>query len=81
LSSPWQKYKESIAYKETELIQTSPNIDDFLEKIDVEVSENRLKICRKCPELVTYTSQCSQCGCFMPSKVEFKSSSCPLGKW
>jgi Family of unknown function (DUF6171) len=81
MSSPWQKYKENILSNPIEVASSNPITVDILEKTDKETSTNRLNICHECPELVKYNSQCSQCGCFMPTRVEFKVSSCPLGKW
>ena len=44
------------------------------------VSE-RMSICNGCPDFVTNSSQCKQCGCFMSAKTRLKKSSCPIGKW
>ena len=30
---------------------------------------------------MSLTKQCGKCFCFLPAKVMFKSSSCPLDKW
>lgn len=45
-----------------------------------EIIESRISICKSCPEL-TRLKTCSKCGCFMPAKVRFSGSSCPIGKW
>ena len=45
------------------------------------VSEERLAICRECPELETTLYQCKVCMCFMKGKTLFMDSKCPLGKW
>lgn len=44
-------------------------------------SEERLAICKECPELVGPLNNCRQCGCFMNIKVRIYSATCPLGKW
>lgn len=45
------------------------------------IVNERMSICNGCPEFVTNTSQCKQCGCFMSAKTRLKKSSCPIGKW
>ena len=81
MPSAWQLYKEKIASTRNadELTKVVDNLS--LEKIDQDISNARLDICRECPLFVSYTSQCSQCGCFMPTRVEFKDSTCPVNKW
>jgi len=46
-----------------------------------EMAATRLRICEICPELTPKLNRCKKCGCVMPIKVFFKSSSCPLKKW
>lgn len=74
--SAWQKYKESLG-------ETRPW--DFLnpntEYSNTEEAERRYDICKSCPELITLTSQCKKCGCFMAAKTKLAHASCPLGKW
>lgn len=55
----------------------NPNID----RSTKETVDKRLSICYKCPELIKFTAQCKQCGCFMKLKTKLKKASCPLGKW
>jgi hypothetical protein len=43
--------------------------------------EKRLSICSSCPEFISLSKMCKQCGCFMPSKVKLAGAECPLGKW
>jgi len=40
----------------------------------------RIELCKACDRL-NKLNFCSECGCFMPAKVRFKSASCPIGKW
>lgn len=47
---------------------------------DKEILSERIFICKSCPELNSLNF-CKKCGCFMPAKVRFKTSSCPLNKW
>jgi hypothetical protein len=44
-------------------------------------SQNRLLICKTCPELITPINVCKQCGCLMNIKTRIFSSHCPLDKW
>lgn len=46
-----------------------------------EESSNRFNICKSCPELIKFTSQCKKCGCFMKLKTKMEHASCPIGKW
>jgi hypothetical protein len=52
-----------------------------LEKVGSEVSEQRLAICKECPEFIKLTSQCKECGCIMNLKTKLPNASCPLKKW
>ena len=73
--SPWERYKQNLG-------ETRPW--DLLDKnnyIEGEIAQERISICRECPELIKPTVQCKKCGCFMVAKVKLNSSSCPLGKW
>lgn len=46
-----------------------------------EVSRARMDICNTCPQLIKFTKQCKQCGCFMAVKTMLEEAVCPLGKW
>lgn len=46
-----------------------------------EAREERLKICRECPELRKSIMQCKKCGCFVAVKASVASMHCPLEKW
>jgi hypothetical protein len=45
------------------------------------VANERLEICRQCPEFIALTSQCKKCGCFMAFKTKLSEATCPLNKW
>lgn len=47
------------------------------------VAQNRLAICRNCPQgrYSAVLGQCKECGCFMKIKTKIKSSECPLKNW
>lgn len=42
--------------------------------------EARALICKDCENL-TIAHTCKICHCFMPAKVRFDGTSCPIGKW
>lgn len=73
--SAWEKYKQSLG-------ETRPwdmiDKENYTEK---SVAEERLSICKGCPELIKLTTQCKKCGCFMTAKTKLKKATCPLGKW
>lgn len=46
-----------------------------------DISKSRFDICKSCPELISLTSQCKQCGCIMKIKTKLQEATCPLGKW
>lgn len=46
-----------------------------------EVAEERLAICKQCPQLRPVTNQCRICNCFMHLKVKIEKAACPLGNW
>lgn len=74
--SPWQEYKKKLG-------TTRPwdVVNPKIEKVTEEQAEARLAICGACPELISLTTQCKQCGCFMKAKVKLKDATCPLSKW
>ena len=46
-----------------------------------EEAKKRYDICDWCPEFISLSKQCKQCGCFMNLKVKLQEAVCPLGKW
>jgi hypothetical protein len=74
--SAWEKYKEALG-------DTRPW--DLLKKdtevVDEEKRNIRLEICNACPQLISLTSQCKLCGCFMKAKTKIETATCPIGKW
>jgi hypothetical protein len=74
--SPWQEYKKKLG-------TTRPwdMLNPNAERASEEVAEARMEICNKCPELISLTKQCKQCGCLMPSKTKLLQATCPIGKW
>lgn len=48
---------------------------------DDHTKSTRLTTCRSCPKRNASLEVCTECGCWIPGKVKFLKSSCPLGKW
>ena len=74
--SAWQEYKKKLGdARPWDLVNPNvPKADDIL-------SNTRYSICEECPELISLTKQCKQCGCVMPAKVKLLNAECPIGKW
>lgn len=74
--SKWEEWKKAQG-------ETRPwhllNPGKYLD--DEKVADQRLEICRACPELIQLTTQCRKCGCFMAAKTKLEAAKCPLGKW
>ena len=58
------------AFKDVALGREAPSI----------LREERERICRSCP-FGGKKKRCTQCGCFIKTKVALLSSECPMGKW
>lgn len=50
-------------------------------KVETEIFQERLSICKSCPEYISTTHQCKKCGCFMNIKAKIGHAECPLDKW
>jgi hypothetical protein len=50
-------------------------------RVEGEIAEKRLDICKQCPKYISTTHQCKECGCIMNLKVKLPNASCPLHKW
>lgn len=44
-------------------------------------AEQRIAVCKQCPNFVRLTKQCSICNCLMPIKVRFERAQCPDKRW
>ena len=73
--SKWKEYKEKNGVSPLDIF--NPNAP----KADPELAEQRLNICKGCPELIQLTTTCKMCGCFMSVKTKLQGATCPLGKW
>lgn len=49
--------------------------------VDSYTENTRLKVCASCPSLDIRSMQCKTCTCFVRSKVNLASESCPEKKW
>jgi hypothetical protein len=74
--SAWQKYKKNLG-------ETRPwdLLNPKTAYVTDTVQEERLTICRVCPEFLALTTQCKKCGCIMKIKTKLELASCPIGKW
>lgn len=74
--SKWNEWKKAQG-------ETRPwhllNPNAYIE--DSKIVEDRMAICKACPELIKLTSQCKKCGCFMAAKTKLNNAECPIGKW
>lgn len=75
MKSRWQEYKEKNGTTPLDLFNSGKR------KATAELKKERLDICLSCPELISLTKQCKQCGCFMELKTGLELSKCPMGKW
>lgn len=48
--------------------------------VDADTAFNRFSTCQAC-EFFKNDSRCEKCGCFMKSKTQLASASCPINKW
>lgn len=49
--------------------------------VSEEVKLQRLGVCNNCEDFNIKLKTCKQCGCYMPAKAMFATSSCPNKKW
>jgi hypothetical protein len=74
--SEWEKWKKSQGVtRPWHLLDENAKIKNK-EKI-----EERMSICKSCPEFIKLTTQCKKCGCVMKAKTTLKDAECPIGKW
>lgn len=59
------------------------HVADGLERATDAVIQQRLEICRTCPEcdLTNLVCRNAGCGCFLRVKATWRSEDCPLSKW
>lgn len=49
--------------------------------VSEEVRHQRLAVCKTCNDFRSKSKTCRQCGCFVPAKVIFAGTDCPIGLW
>lgn len=81
MSSRIDKIKEIIENNKNSEVGPMDLVNPNTEWASEEKSSNRFDICKTCPELVKFTSQCKKCGCFMKVKTKLEKAECPVGKW
>jgi len=52
-----------------------------MKKADEELTNSRMSICLSCSKYDKTKERCMECGCVVPLKAAWLSSSCPDGKW
>lgn len=50
-------------------------------RVEAEVAEARLELCKACDRYLALLHQCKECGCIMDAKVKLPNAFCPIGKW
>ena len=75
MSSKWEEWKKNLG-------ETRPwDVFNSENHIDQKTTDQRMDICKACPELIQLTKQCKKCGCFMELKTKLEYAKCPIGKW
>lgn len=54
---------------------------DGFKKVDSEIFQKRLDICKTCELFDKDQTRCKQCGCFLNVKASWASEKCPVDKW
>ncbi len=62
-------------------VATKNHVLDGMGKVSPEKKVERLSICETCPHLKKESMRCGQCGCMLNTKTEWRTSTCPIGKW
>ena len=75
MSSKWEEWKKNLGETRPWDVLNSEN------HIDQKTIDQRMDICKPCPELIQLTKQCKKCGCFMELKTKLEYAKCPIGKW
>jgi hypothetical protein len=75
MKSKWEEYKEKNGVTPLDMLNPKTR------HIEENTAIRRLEICKSCPELISLTTQCKKCGCFMAIKTKLEAAKCPIGKW
>lgn len=57
------------------------HISSGMKKADKGLANSRMSICLSCSKYDKSKDRCKECGCVVPIKAAWLSSSCPDGKW
>jgi len=79
MSSRWKIIKDNLS--DPNAVKIWDVFDPKSEWVNDEIKETRYSICQQCPEFISLTTQCKQCGCMMKLKTGLEKASCPIGKW
>jgi hypothetical protein len=79
MTSRWQTIKANLV--DPNAVKPWDMINPNTEWTTDEKKEERYSICKGCPEFISATTQCKQCGCIMKIKTGMEKAVCPLGKW
>jgi len=50
-------------------------------RVEKDIKDIRLDICKTCDWFRPKTQTCKKCGCFMAAKSMLLNAKCPIGKW
>jgi len=50
-------------------------------RVERDIKDIRLDICKTCDWFRPKTQTCKKCGCFMAAKSMLLNAKCPIGKW
>lgn len=50
-------------------------------RVETDIAEERMNICRSCDNFISATTQCKECGCIMKMKSKLPNAFCPIHKW
>jgi hypothetical protein len=79
MTSRWKAIKETLS--DPNSVKPWDILDPKTEWVSSDIKESRYSICKGCPEFISLTTQCKQCGCIMKIKSGLKAATCPIGKW
>lgn len=79
MSSRWDSIKKNLA--DPNAVKPWDMLNPQTEWVEDSVKQSRYDICKQCPEFISATTQCKECGCIMKIKTGMAKAFCPIGKW
>lgn len=70
--------KENISEKRLSL---NADLKQEISESDAEKIKNKFLICKSCDKYFEDSQKCNECNCYIPMKIQFDDSKCPLNKW